>query len=428
MQTTLQHGITGVIPHDTKPGAPDGTTEGSNGVAIGTTGQVGTVEQRPPTSHTPPTPELPPPLPETDTRPPQLQSGGSRLTSTSPMMLGIGLGEALKLRTTKKPELPLDQQIKKDQAELAARGVLHTVNRFTVGNPVTGNKPWSGPGASLMDSIRSGGLQLRKIPERTEKPKLEQPKSISPSGKSEDHQYAHPRYWLDLGKEALLKGEKGLKMDKMLSKSMEQRAKELGTEGGSGMGLRCNEFAGAMALLLSEEHAGVPFEVVRMGTSTTNCHYFIALNRDGTTGPLPRDKTQWGPGVVLLDPWGCKNFPSLNGRGRNTAILTDMTAPWIVQPSAFGGELFSVCRFEGGERPRLQDGLDHSGPNMERGARSLELALPPLRPLELSVPPTVPLSHLTTLPSLDSLHPPRLDADPLHHGPSLQPLQLPSKL
>lgn len=188
-----------------------------------------------------------------------------------------------------------------------ASEIVDLVMDFPLGNPKAG--AWSSPGASLLTAMQSETSDL-----------------------------SNPTYWKTLGISSYRKGKKARKFQKMMSESYGGRHVN--------MGLRCNEFAATMAYFLSlNRNFEGPFEIARMGRSTTNCHYFIVCDRPGTTGEeMPVKKEEWGDGVFILDPWGHKQS-KYDATGARPPILTDLSGSWIVNPRDFGGRVYSVCRW-----------------------------------------------------------------------------------
>ena len=174
------------------------------------------------------------------------------------------------------------------------------------------SRRWGGPGVmmgSMLAQLNSGGDSV--------KPSAF--KDVAGASAADD-----PRQWEDLGKETYLRIVNLPKAQETLRKAT----------GGSAppVGFRCNQFASAMVHMLRlNANVEATVEIVRMGASTSNCHYIVVLGRNRTTsdasGLVSNDKDSWGAEHVLMDPWGAKQrkpawhvaTPASAGRERSSS-------------------------------------------------------------------------------------------------------------
>lgn len=122
---------------------------------------------------------------------------------------------------------------------------------------------------------------------------------------------------------------------------------------------RCNDHAAMAAYLLHERNATMaPFEIIRNGNDSMNCHYYVVIGRKGKSsdtyttnflsgreGASPLEAL--GPDAIILDPWATKHghkFPAGEELGGVNADLATNNR-WLIRPMEFGSTLFPIARF-----------------------------------------------------------------------------------
>ena len=203
----------------------------------------------------------------------------------------------------------------------------HFMWRVPVANAMA-SKKWGGPGimmGSMLAQLNTGGNSV--------KPSAF--KDVAGSSAADD-----PKQWEELGRETYRRIVNLPKEQEKMSKATVGKAPPVG--------FRCNQFASAMVYMLRlNANVEATVEIVRMGASTSNCHYVVVLGRNKMTsdagGKVSNDKLDWGDEHILMDPWGAKQRkPAWHDGETGTSGPTEK---FFINPHEFNNQMFSVCQW-----------------------------------------------------------------------------------